>query len=188
MALQILWRAPLSLEEYVALGKAVEFPIPGECPACRKKVNLKRHGWYQRYAVRQDIEVRVWIPRLLCTACGRTISMLPSFFIPRFQPTAGPPGQRGGPGEVHSRGRSKDSQRTVLRTDRVQSQDHRLVYLQVHAGRLRRPKATPALGQRRGQEDPQRCERASDPAAGGKARRAGNGVLRTPRGTRNPQA
>ncbi len=83
--MQILWKAPVSLEEYVALAKAVEFPVPGECPACKKKVNLKRHGWYLRYAAREDLEVQVWIPRLLYPACGRTISLLPSSIVPRFQ-------------------------------------------------------------------------------------------------------
>ncbi len=61
--MQIVWKAPVSLEEYVALGKEVEFPVPKECPVCRRKVNLKRHGWYLRYAVREDLEVQVWIPR-----------------------------------------------------------------------------------------------------------------------------
>ena len=87
--MQILWKASVSLEEYVALGKAVEFPVPRECPVCRRKVNLKRHGWYLRYAVREDLEVQVWIPRLLCPACSKTISLLPSFLIPRFQRTVG---------------------------------------------------------------------------------------------------
>ncbi len=87
--MQILWKAPMSLEEYVALGKAVEFPVPEECPVCRRKVNLKRHGWYLRYAAREDLEVQVSIPRLLCPACRKTISLLPSFLIPRFQRTVG---------------------------------------------------------------------------------------------------
>lgn len=63
MTLQILWRACMS---YAALGNRVPFPVPGECPVCRRKVNLKRHGWYLRYAAREDLEVQVWIPRLPC--------------------------------------------------------------------------------------------------------------------------
>jgi hypothetical protein len=42
-------------------------------------MHLVGHGWYERWAIYVDQDVRVEIHRFLCKGCGKTISMLPDF-------------------------------------------------------------------------------------------------------------
>ena len=51
---------------------------PASCPGCRSK-QIIGHGWYERWAVYERRDVRVWVKRWRCKGCGKTISQLPSF-------------------------------------------------------------------------------------------------------------
>ena len=46
---------------------------PAVCPCCEKAETLQGHGWVLR--VFED----VWVHRLRCSSCGRTVWLLPSF-------------------------------------------------------------------------------------------------------------
>ncbi len=51
---------------------------PVACPGCEGK-RIVAHDWYERRAVYPDEDVLVAIRRWRCKACGKTISLLPSF-------------------------------------------------------------------------------------------------------------
>jgi len=78
------------LAEYSAKVSSgdIEFPIPDNCPNpdCGAHHSFQGHGWYHRFA--WNFFDRLWqlisIRRYLCKSCGKTISFLPSFLMPRF--------------------------------------------------------------------------------------------------------
>ncbi|MBC7084370.1 MAG: hypothetical protein H5T95_12925 [Firmicutes bacterium] len=76
-----------SIHEYYRLGKANVFPEVCGCPqdGCGYPGRLRRHGFYERNALAVTISYRVVIARYLCPVCGRTVSVLPSFLLSRFQ-------------------------------------------------------------------------------------------------------
>jgi hypothetical protein len=57
------------------------------CPFCPDGHRLRRHGYYQRWALLPDPDLSVRIPvrRLLCAVVGQTVSLLPDFCLPRRQ-------------------------------------------------------------------------------------------------------
>ena len=64
------------------------FPkAPDRCPFsdCRLPIEMKKHGFYQRYVISHDFSGYIYIRRYICPCCGRTISFLPSFVTPYFQ-------------------------------------------------------------------------------------------------------
>lgn len=56
-------------------------PIPG----CQMPIEMKKHGFYERYIISHEYRGYIHIRRYLCPCCGRTVSYLPSFAIPYFQ-------------------------------------------------------------------------------------------------------
>lgn len=79
----------LSVEGYHSQGKNNIFPDLFGCPNvfCRYGGRLRKHGFYQRYAVSETFVYLLFIQRYICPQCGRTVSVLPSFLAPRFQYT-----------------------------------------------------------------------------------------------------
>ena len=64
------------------------FPdAPERCPFkdCTMPVKLQKHGYYSRFFISKSFLGRIYIRRYICPVCGRTVSMLPMFCIPRFQ-------------------------------------------------------------------------------------------------------
>jgi len=76
-----------SIHEYYRLGKANVFPEVCGCPQdrCGYPGRLRRHGFYERNALAVTISYRIVVARYLCPVCGRTVSVLPSFLLSRFQ-------------------------------------------------------------------------------------------------------
>lgn len=83
----IIYDFNLSLEEYAERGKRNDFPIVEQCPHCRGRVRLWRHGFFWRYALEERKEYRIPICRLKCPSCKKTVSLLPDFLLPYFQHT-----------------------------------------------------------------------------------------------------
>ena len=59
--------------EYQGMVGAVGQMRPAVCPCCEKAETFHGHGWVLR--VFED----VWVHRLRCSSCGRTVWLLPSF-------------------------------------------------------------------------------------------------------------
>jgi len=62
-------------------------PPPQKCPHkdCHTPIRLKKHGYYKRWIITETFHGRIRIRRYICPVCGKTVSMMPSFCIPRFQ-------------------------------------------------------------------------------------------------------
>jgi hypothetical protein len=77
--LSIVWRCPLDVSAYLALGQQVEV---GEqaCPACGRRLG----GWsgYWRW-VRGPGTERLWIRRKRCSRCRCSHALLPDFLLER---------------------------------------------------------------------------------------------------------
>lgn len=58
---------------------------PDRCPHCSHPVKMRKHGFYVRYIIIFDFAGNIYIRRYICEKCKRTVSMLPSFCIPRYQ-------------------------------------------------------------------------------------------------------
>jgi hypothetical protein len=72
------------VHEYVEGCSGLVFPRPSECPQCRVVDTLIGHGFYERKALGQTQVYVLRIKRWYCTACQRTVSLLPSFLL-RFR-------------------------------------------------------------------------------------------------------
>ena len=72
------------VHEYVERGSGLVFPRPNECPQCRVADTLIGHGFYERKALSPTQVYVLRIKRWYCTACERTVSLLPSFLL-RFR-------------------------------------------------------------------------------------------------------
>ena len=84
--LQIHWDFKLSPVQYVHQGREkITFPLLLECPACRARVRLYRHGFYPRNILIGQDDFKIDICRYLCRSCGVTVSLLPSFLLRHFQ-------------------------------------------------------------------------------------------------------
>jgi len=78
----------MSPQDYTQRFREVEWPILKACPICGAHAKLLGHGWYRRNALpTRETELVVMIHRLLCPACRKTVSLLPSFLLPFFQYT-----------------------------------------------------------------------------------------------------
>jgi len=82
-----LYECCQTLPSYAELGKKNSFPELEQCPQCKARNRLKRHGFYFRYAVEGEVVYQIPICRLKCPSCKRTVSLLPDFLIPYFQHT-----------------------------------------------------------------------------------------------------
>ena len=72
------------VHEYVEGCSGLVFPRPHECPQCRVADTLIGHGFYERKALSPTQVYVLRIKRWYCTACQRTVSLLPSFLL-RFR-------------------------------------------------------------------------------------------------------
>ncbi|MGZ8884699.1 MAG: DUF6431 domain-containing protein [Halobacteriota archaeon] len=75
------------VEEYARRGKENHFPSIECCPACHARARLKKHGFYERFAVEGENVWRLFIQRLKCVSCNKTFTILPDFLVPKFQST-----------------------------------------------------------------------------------------------------
>ncbi|MGE5485868.1 MAG: DUF6431 domain-containing protein [Ignavibacteriales bacterium] len=85
--MQIVWDFGVGIKEYVENFSSIVFPLLLECPVCGAGIPLERHGFYPRNALPCAVEYRISIVRYLCKSCCHTVSLLPSFLLPRFQHT-----------------------------------------------------------------------------------------------------
>lgn len=76
----------ISVKEYESLGKKNVFPAIDQCPHCKGRVRLNRHGFYWRNAIEVE-QYRIPICRLRCPSCKKTLSILPTFLLSYFQYT-----------------------------------------------------------------------------------------------------
>jgi len=70
--------------DYQNKGGIGEYPAPpGKCPFkdCRIPLEMKKHGYYERYFLTTTFTGSIRIRRYRCPKCGRTLSMLPSFCL-----------------------------------------------------------------------------------------------------------
>ena len=73
-------------EDYVETDGYGKYPnAPKKCPfkKCGVNLEMKKHGFYSRFLTTFKFSGRIRIRRYICPKCGKTVSMLPSFCIPR---------------------------------------------------------------------------------------------------------
>lgn len=75
----IVWRCALSVDEYVAAGKAVEVPRRG-CPDCGELLRF-RSGYWRQVRSEGGTGRPVWVRRAQCRPCRRSHALLPSFLL-----------------------------------------------------------------------------------------------------------
>lgn len=85
--IQKLCPCPGGVKEYLRKPDRLQTDEALRCPFCRSGHRLRRHGCYKRTAIEPDPQGAEQIPvqRLLCPVVRRTVSLLPSFCIPRRQ-------------------------------------------------------------------------------------------------------
>lgn len=83
--MQIIHDFKISIKEYSTNSKSNDYPILKECPDCHD--HLVKNGFYKRYVITTHGTYIIYIRRYRCKykKCGLSISILPSFIIPRFQ-------------------------------------------------------------------------------------------------------
>ena len=88
--MQYLFYTEKPLEAYSAVAPPNESlypPPPLKCPHrdCHTPMQLKKHGYYQRWLITETFQGHIRIRRYICPVCGKTVSMMPAFCIPHFQ-------------------------------------------------------------------------------------------------------
>jgi len=84
--MQIIFMTKYKPEDYVEKDGKGEYPdAPKKCPYkdCGINLEMKKHGFYSRYLTLLKFKGWIKIRRYICPKCGRTVSMLPAFCIPR---------------------------------------------------------------------------------------------------------
>jgi len=71
----------LGVQGYAQGGLERTCPRPDGCPNCRVVGQMIGHGYYQRQPKDGGKGWVIRIKRWLCQACGRTVSVLPSFLL-----------------------------------------------------------------------------------------------------------
>jgi len=81
----IVWPCTLSVDEYAACGREVDFELP-ECPECSAPMG----SWwgYERYVRQGGVDRKIWIRRARCKACRVTHALLPAFCLTNRLDTA----------------------------------------------------------------------------------------------------
>lgn len=74
----IVWACALSVDEYVAAGRAVAVPRP-ECPACAAAMTF--WSGYERSIRHSGLFLKLWVRRVRCRRCGATHALVPSFCL-----------------------------------------------------------------------------------------------------------
>lgn len=85
--MQILFQTEHSVRNF-SIKNANLFPMPMDsCPFkdCLTKARLRKHGYYQRFFISKCFTGILYIRRYKCPVCGRTVSFLPIFCIPKYQ-------------------------------------------------------------------------------------------------------
>jgi Domain of unknown function (DUF6431) len=70
------------VQHYAATFAMRPLHRPPACPGCAAVDHLIRHGSYPRTVADPTQPIPIRIHRLLCTACHRTVSLLPAFCLP----------------------------------------------------------------------------------------------------------
>lgn len=83
----MIYHFPISVREYSARGKNNLFPDIYECPIakCHFTGRLRHHGFYTRYLLTLLSMYLIVVQRYYCPVCKHTVTLLPSFAIPRYQ-------------------------------------------------------------------------------------------------------
>ena len=77
--LAIVWRCPLSVEEYVAGGREIEV-ARHRCPECEEPLRF-RSGYWRHVRTGGGTGRRMWVRRAQCVVCQRSHALLPSFLF-----------------------------------------------------------------------------------------------------------
>lgn len=85
--MQLIFRTEHPAEEFSTQNGSLFPKPPQRCPFkdCALPIEPKKHGYYTRYFVSKTFSGILYIRRYICPVCGRTISMLPVFCLPKFQ-------------------------------------------------------------------------------------------------------
>jgi uncharacterized protein DUF6431 len=70
------------VQQYVAHFAGWVVPHPATCPHCAVADRLVGHGSYPRTVSAPARALAIRVRRLRCTACGRTVALLPAFCLP----------------------------------------------------------------------------------------------------------
>lgn len=81
--MQIIHDFKITIKKYSANQKLNDYPILADCPHCHDR--LVKNGFYKRYVITFRQTYIIYIRRYRCKHCGISISILPSFLLPRFQ-------------------------------------------------------------------------------------------------------
>jgi len=84
---QILFRTEHSISEFSNKNPELFPAVPGSCPqkTCRVNIKMKKHGFYKRFFISKSFCGVLYMRRYICPICGKTVSFMPSFCIPKFQ-------------------------------------------------------------------------------------------------------
>lgn len=78
----IVQRCGCKINEFDGRIEGDGWALPRTCPFCDED-RLVRHGSYQRWVWSgEGPEHRVWIARMRCKECGRSVAVLPHFIAP----------------------------------------------------------------------------------------------------------
>ena len=83
--MQMLYRFSGSIQQYIEHVESDETAKrcrPASCPQCESKHALVCHGFYKRTVADTDSDCVIRVRRFLCSACRRTVSLLPEFVLP----------------------------------------------------------------------------------------------------------
>lgn len=85
--MQFVFHTEHSAKDFSTRNDGIFPQPPQRCPFkdCSKPVKLEKHGYYTRYYLSKTFSGILYIRRYICPVCGRTISMLPVFCLPKFQ-------------------------------------------------------------------------------------------------------
>src|SRR2546427_10525304 len=83
--MQMLYRFSGSIQQYIEQISSCEETNrcrPTSCSQCESKQALVCHGFYKRTVTDVDCDCVIRVRRFLCSACRRTVSLLPEFALP----------------------------------------------------------------------------------------------------------
>jgi|SRR5690554_6577011 len=83
--MQIIHDFKTTIKKYSENRKQNDYPVLTECPHCHDR--MVKNGFYKRYVITSCGTYIIYIRRYRCKYkdCGLSISILPSFLLPRFQ-------------------------------------------------------------------------------------------------------
>src|SRR5881296_3849726 len=83
--MQMLYPFGGSIQQYIErIGSCEEANRgrPANCPQCESKQPLMCHGFYKRTVADMGSDCVIRVRRFVCSACRRTVSLLPEFVLP----------------------------------------------------------------------------------------------------------